>query len=602
MDQTQTIIGQLADDLSWLEEHSRQLPNQAAQAGELRLAAALVRNSIGPFLEGQPPEPLHVVVVGGAGAGKSTVANLLAGTTQAEANPQAGFTRHPVAYAVAGNGALPWPVSPGFLGSLKRLAEPGPSSVDADVFQIRPVAVDGEFSLLRRFIVWDCPDMTTWAATGYVPRLLEVAGLADVIVYVASDERYNDEVPTQFLRLLLETGKSVIVCLVKMKEADTQALLEHFQREVVSRLPPGIVACVPIPLLTPEQLADPVHLASRFRVPLLNQVAVLGEPPTAARLRAVRWATNYLSREQNRLLGVARQDLAALEEWRTIVQAGEAEFDGRYRREYLTSEKYRHFDEALVRLLDLLELPGAGRVISNTLWVLRTPYRLVRGLVVKALARPQTASLPEQPVLEQALTGWLNLLRKESARRAKDHPVWAHINAGFADGLAEQAREQFQQGLRRFRSGMADEVERTARAIYEELEKNPTVLNTLRGGKLTFDLAAIAGAVATGGAHWPLDFILVPVAASITHQLVELLGKQYVDGEREQARCRQQALVHQDISGPLAEWLTQWPATGGSAYERLHLALRRIPLAIQRLDTAVAQASTTFVNDARSPA
>ena len=94
----------------------------------------------------------------------------------------------------------------------------------------------------------------------------------------------------------------------------------------------------------------------------------------------------------------------------------------------------------------------------------------------------------------------------------------------------------------------------------------------------------------------------MPVAASITHQLVELLGKQYVDSEREQARWRQQALVHQDISGPLAEWLTQWPATGGSAYERLHLALRRIPVAIQRLDTAVAQASTAFVNNTKPPA
>ena len=41
--------------------------------------------------------------------------------------------------------------------------------------------------------------MTTWAATGYVPRLLEIAGLADVVVYVASDERYNDEVPTRQL-------------------------------------------------------------------------------------------------------------------------------------------------------------------------------------------------------------------------------------------------------------------------------------------------------------------------------------------------------------------------------------------------------------------
>ena len=58
--------------------------------------------------------------------------------------------------------------------------------------------------------------MTTWAAGGYVPRLIEVAGLADVIVYVASDERYNDEVPTQFLQLLVRAGKALVVVLTKM--------------------------------------------------------------------------------------------------------------------------------------------------------------------------------------------------------------------------------------------------------------------------------------------------------------------------------------------------------------------------------------------------
>jgi hypothetical protein len=593
----QSITSQLAEDLGWLEEHCRQQPAQAAHAGELRLAAALLRNCIGPFLNGQPAVPLHVAVVGGAGAGKSTVANLLSGTGQAEANPQAGFTRHPVAYTGA-SGPVSWPVDAGFLGPLRQQAQPGPANLDADVYQVRGVPIDGDFTLLDRFTIWDCPDMTTWAATGYVPRLLEVAALSDVIVYVASDERYNDEVPTQFLRLLLLTGKPVVVCLMKMKEADAPALVEHFQREVLSRLPAGVVACLTIPMLTPDQLADPVHQAARYRVPLLNQVAVLGEPPGAARLRAVRWATNYLVAAQQRLLSVARQDLAALEEWRAIVLRGRAELDNRYRREYLTSEKFRHFDEALVRLLDLLELPGAGQVISKTLWVMRLPYRLVRGYVAKALQRPETPSLPEQPVLEQAFAGWLDLLRKEAARRASTHPVWAHVNRGFAEGLADQARERFQQGLRGFRMGMAEEIEHTARSIYEELEKSPAVLNALRGGKLTFDLAAVVGAVATGGiAHWPLDIVLVPLAASMTHQLVELLGKQYVDSQREQARYRQQALVSQYLSGPLAEWLAQWPATGGSAYERLHLALRRIPVALQRLDAAVAQASTAWVND-----
>src|SRR5262249_48074221 len=167
MDQFRTLTSQLAEDLGWLEEYCRQRPSQAAHTVELRLAGALVRNCIGPFLDGQAATPLHVAVLGGAGAGKSTVANMLSGTVEAEANPQAGFPRHPIAYTNA-NGSLSWPAHLGFLGSLQRLAEPSPANLDADVYQIRRVPANGGFNLLERFVVWDCPDMTTWAATGYV--------------------------------------------------------------------------------------------------------------------------------------------------------------------------------------------------------------------------------------------------------------------------------------------------------------------------------------------------------------------------------------------------------------------------------------------------
>jgi hypothetical protein len=584
-----TLTSQLADDFAWLEAHCRRQPDQASQAGELRLAGALVRNCIGPFLDGQVPVPLHIAVVGGAGAGKSTVANFLSGAVLAEANPQAGFTRHPIAYTSA-NGQGDWPAHLGFLGNLERLNRPSPASLDADVYQVRRVPVEAAtFTLLHNFVVWDCPDMTTWAAKGYVPRLLEVAGLADVIVYVASDERYNDEVPTQFLRLLLQAGKAVIVCLVKMREADAPAFVAHFQKEVLSRMPGRAVACMTIPYLAPGLLADPARQAGRYRIPLLNQVAVLGEPPAAARRRSIRTATNYLIAAQDHLLNVARNDLAALHDWRNLVLGGQVEFDNRYRREYLTTEKFHRFDEALVRLLELLELPGIGRVLSGALWVVRTPYRLAKGLFAKAVKRPDTPSMPERPVLETALTGWLNLLRKEAARRADTHSVWAHIDKGFAGGLVDQARERFEQGFKGFQQGLADEVDRTARAIYEELEQSPMALNTLRGTKFTLEMGAIVGTLVAGGINW-FDLVLVPLAASVTHQLVELLGKQYVDNQREQARARQQALVTQYISGPLAEWLAHWPTTGGSAYERLQLALKRIPAGVRQLDAAVTEA------------
>src|SRR5262249_13021101 len=251
-----------------------------------------------------------------------------------------------------------------------------------------------------------------------------------------------------------------------------------------------------------------------------------------------------------------------------------------------TSEKYRGFDDALIRLMQLLELPGLGKILSGTLWVLRTPYRLLKGLIGKAMRRPDAPSLPELPILEDSLTGWLDGLRKEAARQAAVHPLWAHIAQGFSTGgLGELAKDRFQQGFRGFQMALADETDRTARAIYEQLEKNPTALNTLRTGKFAMDAAAIAGAVVVGGGP-VADIILVPVFASLSHQLVELLGKGYVDGQRELVRQRQQVLMGQYISAPLAEWLAHWPATGGSAFVRLELGVGGSPGGVEQVGRA----------------
>jgi hypothetical protein len=585
MDSTaiRALTADLADDLGWLESHCRTQPNLAAHAGELRIAAALVRNVVMPHIDNLAATPLHVVVVGGAGAGKSTIVNFLCGGSAAEANPQAGFTRHPVAYTGAG-GPAAWPSHAGFLGPLHRLDAPTPSSLDEDVYQVRQVP---DAPLLREFVVWDCPDMTTWAAGNYVSRLLEVAGLADVIVYVASDERYNDAAPTQFLKLLLEIGKPVIACLTKVKPENAAATLKHFEKEVLAELPRGRVTTLVIPHLPADVLADPGHKAGEHRMPLVNQLLVLGDPPADARRRTVQSALRFLTTATDRLLGAARDDVAALDAWRSLVQHGQHDFDERYRHEFLTSEKFRRFDEALVRLMELLELPGAGKFVSSTLWVVRTPYRLVKGALGKVWSKPDSTSLPEKQVLDAALAGWLDRLRAEALRRSNQHPLWAHVADGFDHGLGEQVNERFQAGMQSFQRGLHDEVEKTARAIYEELEKSPTRLSTLRGSKFALDLAAIAGSVALGGFGLH-DFIIVPIAASVSHQLVEWMGTAYVDSQREATRNRQQALVAKHVSEPLGAWLAQWPATGGTAYERMQLALARVPESIRKLAEVVA--------------
>jgi energy-coupling factor transporter ATP-binding protein EcfA2 len=594
---TRALTGQLADDLGWLEQHARQQPDHGRAAGQLRLAAGLVRNVLGPFLDDQPSSPLHVVVVGGAGAGKSTVANMLAGAVAAEANPQAGFTRHPIAYT-SSSGAINWAAHVGFLGPLARMTTPSPSSLDEDVYQVRRVQADpASYDLLKEWVVWDCPDMTTWAAEGYVSRLIEAAALADVIVYAASDERYNDEIPTQFLKMLLETGKPVVCCLMKMREADAEPLTAHFRKEVVNALPDGlgrgVMAVLPIPFLSAKQLADPVREATKYRIPLLNQVAVLGNPASALRKRSVGGACRYLRVHQEELIGVAKLDVETLQRWQNTCQSGQAEFEARYHREYLSSEKFRGFDEALVRLMELLDFPGIGQVLSGTLYVLRTPYRLVRDWMVKTLKRPDAPARPEQPILEEALKGWLDLLHREAARRGSEHALWEHVNRGFqSETFVTAAREKFAQLYREFQGNLSVETDRTARAIYEELKKKPVLLNSLRGGKVAIDAAAIAGTIAAVPGLW-WNVVLIPLVASLTHQLVELMGRSVVDSQREMARSRQLALMHQHLGAPLAEWLARWPATGGSSFERLQLALTRLPASIAQVEARVRQVALT---------
>jgi GTP-binding protein EngB required for normal cell division len=578
------LVSLLASDLSWLEDHCRRQSALAREAGQLRLAAALVRNVVGPFLDGEPTTPLHVAVVGGAGAGKSTVVNFLVGSVVAEANPQAGYTRHPTAYipAVASSG---WSGHLGFLGPLRKLDQPAPGDLDEDVYQVCRVP-SGAPNPLGDVVVWDCPDMTTWAAGGYVPRLIEVAALADVVVYVASDERYNDEVPTQFLHLLVRAGKAVVVVLTKMAEAQAGRIVEHFEAEVMNRLPKTIsgrpaTPVLPIPHLSPDQLADPAGQASAFRIPLINQVMVLADP-AIARKRTVDHALQFLATSGGELLDVARQDLAAMDAWRHLVQVSRQEFDDRYRTEFLNGEGFRRFDEARNRLLDLLELPGAGRAFAVALFVLRMPYRGLRSLVEKALTRPPAANVGESQVLEGGYRAWMDQLRAEAIRRADSHPLWKHISVGFNSGLTDAATDQFRALLRSYQVSSAEEIEGAARAVTAGLEKNAAALATLRAGKLLLDLVAIVLAIWAGGLDWP-TIIYIFLFVSAAHQVVELIVRQYVEGKRSAIRTRKMATVSQAVSGPLADWLAKWPATGGSAYEKLQGALRRVPDTIAQL-------------------
>ncbi|MBL8868094.1 MAG: GTPase domain-containing protein [Planctomycetia bacterium] len=587
-------LAQLVADYDWLEAHCRKQPELARHAGHLRLAAALARNIVGGSLEARPDAPLHIAVVGGAGSGKSTVANFLVGSNVAEANPQAGYTRHPIAFTFSP--PTSWPSYLGFLGPLRKLTESRPSNLDQDVYQVRPVTAATPDDPLADDVVWDCPDMTTWASTGYVSRLIEVAALADLIVYVASDERYNDEVPTQFLQLLVKAGKAVIVVLTKMREADAPALTEHFRKEVLAKIhddgtiPP--IPVVAIPNLPQAERDDPAKTGAKWRVQLVNQLLVLCPTAKDARARTLGNAVRYLETSSDSLLEVARKDLIQLEGWKAAVSQGQRTFEERYVREYLVGEPFRRFDQSRRQLMEQLAPTGPAEYVGKGFAYLRLPFSLAWDFVAGMGRRTDMPNLPEGTVLANAWTGWMEALQAECLRRADSGGLWKESVHAFESGLKQQGLDRFAAFARQFEQTEGDELEQAGRKLTESLAANPSMLGLLRYGKLAVDIAAVAVVVWwTWVPSW-YHVLLLPVAAAASHLFAELVIRWRVELVRVAARRRRESRLREQVAAPLARWLDEVPATGGSSVERLQQVLRRVPENLKALAAAVSLAKT----------
>ena len=203
------------------------------------------------------------------------------------------------------------------------------------------------------------------------------------------------------------------------------------------------------------------------------------------------------------------------------------------------------------------------------------------------MVRPDVLNLSEQNVLTGALSGWLDRLQAEALRRAGTHPVWKQIAHGFDAGLSVQARDRFAQEFRTFELKETDELESAGRALVDGLEKNPALLYTLRGGKLVIDaLAVFAVLYYTWVPSW-YHLLLLPIVVSVTHQLTELLARGAAETARARVRNQREQLVSAALTAPLGAWLGEWPATGGSSFEKLQQVLLRVPDEIRKLTERV---------------
>jgi hypothetical protein len=312
-------------------------------------------------------------------------------------------------------------------------------------------------------------------------------------------------------------------------------------------------------------------------VPLVNQVLALCSTPAEARKRTVENAVRFLETAADGLVDVARIDLEQVEAWSALVRSGRNEFEERYRREYLSGEAFQRFDASRDQIMGLLDLPGTARPVSTVLNALRLPYQFSRDYLAKLATRPPAVTQPEPAVLSAALAGWMDGLQAEVIRRAPTHAQWKSLSHSFSGGLKDRAADRFALGMRDYVAKETQELDEAGKALVDGVQTRPGLLTGLRVGKVALDVTAVALVLYF---TWPPSWwviLLVLLALAATHQAFEWGVRLAVERVRAKVRNHRTALVGEHLTGPLAAWLADVPATGGTPLERLRQVLGRVP-------------------------
>jgi hypothetical protein len=268
---------------------------------------------------------------------------------------------------------------------------------------------------------------------------------------------------------------------------------------------------------------------------------------------------------------------------RLVARLTREELLQRYRREYLDGERYGEFNQTLVRLMDLLEVPGVGPFLRLLSTAVRTPFRLATGVLHRLFGTGNAPSVrpPEQELLDQLIQHWLATLRSEaqSLASAAAHPAWADIVRRLErPEFSQQMTRSFEIAYAAYRQGIDAEVKRHAQEIYNAIEQRPWLLNTLRGTNLAVDTATIVLVIKSGGLNWS-DAVIGPIVAGLRHTLLEAGLDRYLQAQQSLLKRQQfeaiQAMVERHLAQPVRDLFTGTVRTDELEAARRDFALVR---------------------------
>ncbi|MCP4287137.1 MAG: GTPase domain-containing protein [Gammaproteobacteria bacterium] len=540
-----SALQNVSEFLLLLQQRATVFSSPDAEAGEklptLIFANALLRNAIQRNQEWQLP--LQLAVIGPTQSGKSSVVNLLLGRQMAAASPLAGHTRF-------AHGFVSGEVTAEYKHCLKSVltgwqqVEPG-SPGEGDSFSLTRTDVEASF-MERPSIVWDTPDFDSVGSRSYRNTVPEICALADVLLLVVSREKYADRSVWRMLRLIAPLGIPMMICLNKTEPAEQAAIINSLEKRLQSESFSHIgVLSLPYVEQARETLAS-TGAAQNLRARLAG---FLGSPMDS---RSSGLLIEYLNQHWSQWTAPVRRELVASDYWESAVQAGIEEALASYRRECLDNPHYSYtLQRAILRLLELLEIPGIAAALTKVRSVLTWPARRLQALYKERFPGKDAGGQDQEAnVLKEAVSHLLIGLQRQAGEQLlsgedSTHAWWRELLA-LLNRESTETRRAAEAAVADYQAGFETEIEEASRRLYSHLQQHPATLNGLRAARVTTDAAAIVLAVKTGGIGIN-DLILTPAMLSFTSLLAEGAVGGYMKQIEAELKERQLVLLQQAL-------------------------------------------------------
>ncbi len=507
-----------------LVQQSMQWSNYQACIEQLMLIEAFLHKV---HLIKNKGHPTHIAVIGPTQSGKSTLVNLLLNQEAAGVSPLAGFTVHPQAFSIdLSNDAL------------TEVAEHFSGFQQVEQFSLSPEKYNS-YSLtsissqhLSGCMLWDTPDFDSIDAQNYKEGVLKTLALADVLVLVVSKEKYADQSVWDVLALLEPLNQSLLVVINKLVADSEQLIIDSFierWQQVRSDPAPTIF---PILFAKDHALTDQQAGLSDLLQRSIKQVK---------RKKHDQAAYAFIRQNWHEWISPITLEIEAQAQWQSIVSHTLKDALVIYQRDYLDHpQHYDTFQNALAKLLTLLEVPGIAKVLMQSRKALTWPLRKIFSLggEVSKGSHPITKETEVlQQIAEHILLQVGDKVLDQIDQEHDNNKWWKQINSQLRQDKSIILGD-FAQKTELYHENFKQDIEATAQGLYTKLEEHPAILNSLRATRVTTDAAMLALTVQAGGIGLH-DLLIAPAMLSITSYLAESAVGSYLHRAESELKQRQ---------------------------------------------------------------